>query len=137
MLGFSEKQAENEFKKYSERVKKDDIPGVLDKEDAILSKVVGPLKTFGKNIKLLFSLVKDYKDGKYTEVPWLTIAAVVGTLFYIFSPIDLIPDFIPFIGLLDDAVVLGICLRAIASDLDAYRRWKETNEVEYRIIKEG
>jgi uncharacterized membrane protein YkvA (DUF1232 family) len=50
-----------------------------------------------------------YKDPR---VPWyakLLIACVIG---YAFSPIDLIPDFIPVIGYLDDLILvpLGIAL---------------------------
>jgi uncharacterized membrane protein YkvA (DUF1232 family) len=57
-------------------------------------------------------------------------------LIYIFSPIDLIPDFIPVLGLTDDAVVLGLCLAAIATDLKKYEIWK-SQYVEYEIIEEN
>lgn len=53
-----------------------------------------------------------YLAGRDPRVPWhakLLVAVVVG---YAFSPIDLIPDFIPVLGLLDDLVLvpLGIAL---------------------------
>ncbi len=57
----------------------------------------------------LYALYLAYKDPR---VPWharLFAACVVG---YAFSPIDLIPDFIPVLGYLDDLVLvpLGIAL---------------------------
>jgi uncharacterized membrane protein YkvA (DUF1232 family) len=135
MAYFTRKQAEKKFSKYSRNVTEDDVSGVLEKEEAILNKVHGPLGKFFKNIKLLFSVIKDYANGKYKEIPWSTIAAIIGSLIYIFSPIDLIPDFIPILGLTDDALVLSLCLAAIETDLKKYEIWK-SQYVEYEIIEE-
>jgi uncharacterized membrane protein YkvA (DUF1232 family) len=136
MAEFTKEQAEEEFSKYSRNVTEDDVSGGLEKEEAILNKAHGPFEKFAKNIKLLFSIVKDYTNGRYREIPWTTIAAIIGSLIYIFSPIDLIPDFLPILGLTDDAAVLGLCLAGIASDLKKYEIWKN-QYVEYEIIEEN
>jgi len=122
---FTEEEAEEQFAKYAKNVKKDDVSGVLEKEEAILGKAKGPLAKFARNIKLLFSVIKDYAQGNYKEIPWTAIAAIIGALLYIFSPIDLVPDFIPVFGLMDDAAVLGLCLNAVGSDLNKYEIWKQ------------
>ena len=46
------------------------------------------------------------------RLPWTAKAVIVLVLAYAFSPIDLIPDFIPVLGQLDDLVLvpLGIAL---------------------------
>ena len=62
------------------------------------------------------------------RTPWA--ARVVGALVvaYALSPIDLIPDFIPVLGLLDDLILLplgiALCMRLIPADVfeDARRR---------------
>ena len=136
MAQFTKKQAEEEFEKYTRNVTEDDVSGVLDKEKKILGKANGPLDKFARKIKLFFSLLKDYKNGSYREIPWTTIAAVIGSLLYVFSPIDLLPDFIPFLGLMDDAAVIMICLQGIGQDLKKYEIWKERHSVEYEIITE-
>ena len=48
------------------------------------------------------------------RVPWYAKAVAVVTIAYALSPIDLIPDFIPFVGQLDDVVIvpLGLALAA-------------------------
>lgn len=123
----SEAQAQAALDGYASKVTQDDVREVLDKEARIVGKVAaagGPLRRFVGDIKNLFAMVRDYWSGNYRDIPWRTIAMAVGALVYVFSPIDLIPDIIPVVGLLDDALVVKLCLKAIRADLDAYLIWK-------------
>jgi len=43
---------------------------------------------------------------KDPRTPWYAKGVLAATIAYALSPIDLIPDFIPVIGLLDDAVIV-------------------------------
>jgi len=125
----TEEQAVEELKKGAEKIIEDDLRKVLDKESDIEEKFSNnsSLKKFINDIKLFFSLIRDYVNGSYREVPWYSIAAIVAALLYVLSPIDLIPDFIPVIGYVDDALVVAACLKMVQTDLDDYRTWKETN----------
>jgi len=116
------------IKKGAASVNAEDVKKVMDKAEDIKEKVVKskPLQRFIKDVELLISIIKDYWSGAYREVSWRVIAAVVFTLLYVLSPIDLIPDFIPIIGLLDDALVIVICLILIEKDLLKYQEWKES-----------
>ena len=127
MTAITEEQAKEELKKRAGKVKEEDLKRVLDKQKEIEDKFSGdgPLGKFFADIKILFAMIGDYWDGSYKEVPWTTIAAAVGALLYVFSPIDLIPDFIPVLGLVDDALVISLCLKAIDSDLQTYVAWKK------------
>lgn len=49
------------------------------------------------------------------RVPWYAKALAVGVVAYAFSPIDLIPDFIPLLGYLDELVILPIGVLAVRS----------------------
>jgi uncharacterized membrane protein YkvA (DUF1232 family) len=53
-----------------------------------------------------------YLAARDPRVPWYTKALALGVVGYALSPIDLIPDFIPIIGYLDDLILvpLGIAL---------------------------
>lgn len=84
----------------------------------------GPLEKLFDDISTMFSMVKDYASGAYREVPFGTIAAVAGALLYVLSPVDLIPDFIPMVGLIDDAAVVTACLSLIRIDIGKYTEWK-------------
>ena len=80
------------------------------------------------DIVTMFALVDSYVNGEYREVPIGTIISIVAALIYVLSPIDLIPDFIPVIGYVDDvAVVLLVLGFGVNKDLDKYRKWQEDN----------
>ena len=72
------------------------------------------MKTFLKEkVKHLksetYMLYLAYKDPR---VPWYAKAFIIATVGYALSPVDLIPDFIPVLGFLDDLIIipLGIYL---------------------------
>ncbi|HFI2659816.1 DUF1232 domain-containing protein [Streptococcus suis] len=72
----------------------------------------------------LISMVRSYIRRDYSKLPKGTILAIIGALIYFFSPIDALPDFLLGAGLLDDAFVLGACLKLIKSDLSDFRDWQ-------------
>jgi uncharacterized membrane protein YkvA (DUF1232 family) len=64
------------------------------------------LKSWAKKLKKqIFILYLAYKDKRVTWYAKLFTACVVA---YAFSPIDLIPDFIPILGYLDDIILVPI-----------------------------
>jgi uncharacterized membrane protein YkvA (DUF1232 family) len=68
------------------------------------------LRKIGNDFKLeAYSLYLATKDPR---TPWYAKAVVVCVVGYALSPIDLIPDFIPVLGYLDDLIIipLGIAL---------------------------
>jgi uncharacterized membrane protein YkvA (DUF1232 family) len=129
MAKLTEKQAEEKVRRGAATVTEDQLDEVLRKQREIEEKFKGkgPLGKFFAEVKLLFSLINDYAKGNYREIPWWSIAAVVAALLYVLSPIDAIPDFIPGIGYIDDALVVGACLALIDTDLQNYKAWKMKN----------
>ena len=75
-----------------------------------------------EDVKLLWRLLADYARGRY-RAPWRFIAAVGFAFVYLILPIDIIPDFLPGLGYLDDASVFGMVLRASQIEIAAYRTW--------------
>ena len=87
----------------------------------------GLLTRLFQDLRLLIPLIKDYWKGTYRDVPVKSIIIFVVALAYIISPIDLIPDYIPGLGQIDDAVILGISLYFLEKDLRKYKEWKDRN----------
>ena len=81
-----------------------------------------------ENFKLMWSLLQDYWAREYTDVPWKLIAAIGFAVAYLVSPIDVIPDFIPFVGFVDDAAVFALVISAFQAELDEYKEWKKTHK---------
>lgn len=105
----------------------DNIKLILGKEDKLNDQLENGrgLERYAKDLLLLVSLVKDYYQGSYRDIPYKTISAAVVGLLYVLNPIDIIPDFIPFIGQVDDALVLKFCLKLMEKDLLKYKTWKD------------
>lgn len=79
-----------------------------------------------KMIPILISMVRSYWKKDYTRVPRRTMLAIVSALIYFLSPIDVIPDWIPFLGQMDDALVIATCWKLVNKDIAHYREWQVT-----------
>ena len=77
-----------------------------------------------EDIPLLCMCVNDYVKKRYKEIPLASVLTIVGALLYLINPVDVIPDYIPVIGYLDDGLVFRIALEAVHNDLTAYKEWK-------------
>jgi len=75
---------------------------------------------------LLFAVAKDYVNGDYTEIPKRSIVAILGGLIYFLSPIDVVPDFIPVLGFIDDVFILNLVYKQVIKDLELYKIWKDS-----------
>lgn len=82
----------------------------------------GPLAKFASEISTLFEMLKDREKFNFSKT---TIGLIVAILAYIISPIDIVPDFIPLAGLLDDAALLTMVLNSIKNDIEKYRNNKK------------
>ena len=75
-----------------------------------------------KRIALLWTLVRGdarrlWFALRHPAAPgWLKVGTALIALYFI-SPIDLIPDFIPFIGVVDDLVIVPLAIRWLLNRL--------------------
>jgi uncharacterized membrane protein YkvA (DUF1232 family) len=127
--GITQKQAKAIITRDARRVTEQDVENVLNKSEEIRRrfKAGGPLGEFVDDFKLLFAVVRDYAKGRYRKIPFWSIAAIVAAFLYVLNPLDLIPDFIPFFGQIDDAAVVAACLLMVRQDLHRYKKWKIEN----------
>ena len=86
--------------------------------------------TLSNNICNFCDLLSDYFDGTYKNLPLSTIVAILAGLLYLVLPIDCLADFIPVLGWLDDAAVLGFVVVAEQNDVKEYLDWKANKSIE-------
>lgn len=60
-----------------------------------------------QHFQFFYNVVKNYLNGK-VKTPWRVVAICAAVLLYIVNPIDLIADYIPAVGYLDDLAVVII-----------------------------
>lgn len=85
----------------------DDVKQLDDK--SIFKMKKGPIKKVWSKVLHLWDLVKDPKNDNASK------ALAIGALIYLISPIDVIPDFIPFAGLTDDVGVITYAIAQLAN----------------------
>ena len=78
-----------------------------------------------KDIQLLVRLLKASLSGAYTGLSARKLVAIVAAMLYLISPLDVIPDFIPVVGYVDDAAVIAWVLKTIAEELKDFRSWEQ------------
>lgn len=85
----------------------------------------GTLGETWEKFQLLFNVFKDWINGNYKEMPTHSLLMIVVGIVYFVSPIDGIFDYIPFVGLVDDAAVAGFVISQVSVDLERYKLWKK------------
>ena len=75
------------------------------------------LRDLARDVRTLYSILTD----RSFSVPWRTTAAIVFALGYFVMSLDIIPDAIPVLGFLDDALVVAEVVFLLSGDLRRYR----------------
>lgn len=78
------------------------------------------------DIPTLVDMVRDYSNGTYREIPLSSIIMITAALIYFISPVNVIPDYIPLIGKIDDVAVIVLTARTLRRDVDDYKEWKKS-----------
>jgi len=73
----------------------------------------------------LVRMVRSYITGEYREIQGSTIISGLAVLLYVLSPVDLIPDFIPVLGFLDDLSLISWFVGKFQVEITHYREWEK------------
>ena len=107
-------QASNAVERAERRIKELERSGV----PAVAKDIWYDIKDLGK-------MVSDWITGNF-KAPYRTITAAVFTLLYFVNPFDVIPDFVPMVGYIDDVFIVSLCMKMVSADLERYREWKNS-----------
>jgi uncharacterized membrane protein YkvA (DUF1232 family) len=76
-----------------------------------------------KDLMLLYYYAKDIWAGRYRDYNGKMLVLIVAVLIYVASPLDIIPDWIPGAGFLDDAALIGYVVHLADRELERYYHW--------------
>ena len=85
--------------------------------------------TAKEKLSVFSRLASAYASGKYREIPWKTVVIVLAAIIYFLNPLDLVPDFIPLMGLTDDFGVLMWVYSSISTEVDKFLAWEKSMQV--------
>lgn len=126
----TKEEVEQELKKNADSVSQEQVEETLKNESKLemIFRHVGKLSQYWDEVKVAYSMIKDYVTGSYKQVPWRTVATLVAALAYVLLPFDLVPDFIPIVGWSDDCFALAGALAFAKMDLEQYKTWKNAQK---------
>lgn len=97
---------------------------LLSKAQGLIATLPTPLEfSLIESIKRLFNYIKDAVSGRYKLYSKGNLIMALAGLIYLISPIDMVPDFIPISGWLDDIAILKFVLERLNAELKNYAEW--------------
>jgi len=88
----------------------------------------GEIKRLANKVKLFIRMIRAYVEGEYREVPWKTMVIILAGLIYFLNPFDLVPDFLPGIGFIDDASIILFIFKSVEDDILKFQDYFYTSE---------
>ncbi len=114
------KEQQNKSKELRDTLAKD-----FDEEEAKEFASSHQTNSWYDDFIILYEMItaSDYKISNQTKF------VIAGTLAYVVLPIDVIPDFIPVVGWLDDAFVLGLATTSLNEEIKKFKNFKASRDV--------
>jgi uncharacterized membrane protein YkvA (DUF1232 family) len=91
--------------------------------------VGGVFQSIRLKIVIIGGLIKSYATGEYRDIEIKNLVILIASLVYFISPIDLLPDFLPFLGYADDIALLTFVLGSMSEELEKFELWEMNKHV--------
>ncbi len=82
----------------------------------------------GIQMALALELLADHQSGECPQIPFYTVSLLAEAVYYFLDPNDVIPDWIPDIGRLDDALVMELAFELGVDGVQRYCAWKDIDD---------
>ena len=80
------------------------------------------------DFKLLICMCRDSMSGRYNISKW-NLSVLVGTIIYVLSPLDAVPDIVPILGWIDDVSIVGYAISKLAEEMRNYRYYRDNAQL--------
>ncbi|MDH5608432.1 MAG: YkvA family protein [Cyclobacteriaceae bacterium] len=82
---------------------------------------------FISSISMIVRMIRAHINGNYRSFSIRTLTLLVFGLVYFVTPTDLVPDFLPGVGLMDDFSLIYYILKSVSEDIEAFLVWEADN----------
>jgi uncharacterized membrane protein YkvA (DUF1232 family) len=83
-----------------------------------------PFKELWAYFQAMLRLIRAYYCGHYRAISVANLVLIVGAIIYVLNPWDLIPDWLPGLGFIDDATILAFAVQRTREALDDFMSWE-------------
>ena len=108
-----QKESQRMYEEYVGNASEADIAKIAKNLDKMKK---SPIAKIWDYVTSLWQMIKD------PNVAWGSKALGIGSLLYLVSPLDAIPDFVPFLGLTDDVGVITAVVTSLSIALSKYKK---------------
>jgi uncharacterized membrane protein YkvA (DUF1232 family) len=89
-----------------------------------LSDIPEQMHRVARQTALVIEFVDDFRAARYRGMPWWAVAVAVTAMAYTVNPVDVIPNAIPLVGVVDDLAVVAVATRVLRKQLVMYCEFK-------------
>jgi len=101
-----------------------DVDSLMEREDTLRRQAADltsdDLSLLREEVALALDCLRDHVAGDCSQIPYYTIALLAAGMYYFADQLDVIPDFLPGIGRLDDAAVMAMACELAKDGLQRY-----------------
>jgi uncharacterized membrane protein YkvA (DUF1232 family) len=113
---------------HAARIAAPDVVALVARAETLRERTVGldpgRFLDFHTQVAEALGCLEDYVAGKCPQIPYYTVSVLAAALFYVLRQVDAVPDFLPRLGAVDDALVMAVAREMAAEGLDRYRAWR-------------
>lgn len=118
-----------------------DVDDLLAEEETLRARAASLTGDHGTllraQLELAIVCLRDHAAGECPQIPYFTISVLAAALAYLVDELDLIPDFLPGIGTLDDALVMAMAFRLGEDGLRRYCTFREIDPTPTLGVQRG
>ncbi len=105
-----------------------DVADLLELEDTLRKRAADMkdphLALLRTQLEFALDFLRDHLEGACPQIPYSTVSLLTAGVCYFADEVDVIPDFLPGVGRLDDAVVMAMAFEMAKEGLRRYCTWK-------------
>lgn len=105
------------------------VSKIIDKAFDEVGKVSNGFFEMQLQYATILRMLRAWYAREYTDISPRAVVGLVASAIYVVNPIDLVPDFIPVIGRLDDKVILGYFIRKFNNEIQKFMAWEDLQGV--------